>query len=398
MRGLAPLLCCLLFSQIAAAQAEPAPEEIDLIPAEPAPLGARHLFVGIASLLGGWNYWYGDRYVLIRTVPADAELALYYIRSNFQKRFERAGAPLRVRLPRRVNTTRRDVFSVRVEADGFTSEQHTYPVRSIGQELVIQLAPLPNTLVAFGHTYIAGRTTLLIRTSEEPQFRVSRGHASKGFMLALAKTADGLERRPEVSGGEVEEVDVAQVGEDVLIRVVTRDAETEVRSKQSYNPIREQHLLLLDVMKQGARLPGAADVRRSLERLAYRPADRCARSAESALRDRLDSGKVKQAFRPTGSVIDVYRREAMLLLGRSERGTVHTLAGEALRTGSPIELELALQTALTVEGYLGLLAAFSRTQDEPASVLRSLLVPDMSPEEFRPIYAAVESAWLSCRS
>ena len=50
----------------------------------------------------------------------------------------------------------------------------------------------------------------------------------------------------------------------------------------------------------------------------------------------------------------------MLLLGRSERGMVHTLAGEDLRTGSPIELEMALQSAATVEGYLGLLAAFAR--------------------------------------
>ncbi len=87
-----------------------------------------------------------------------------------------------------------------------------------------------------------------------------------------------------------------------------------------------------------------------------------------------------------------------MLLGRASRGTVHTLGGEDLRTGSPIELELALQSAAIVEGYFGLLAAFALGQDEPVTVLRSLLAPGMRPEEFRPIYAAADSAWKSCRN
>jgi len=396
MRILVALLCFLWLAQIGWPRVEEAPEEIDLIPAEPAPVGLRNVFVGIAALLGGWRHWYGERFLLITTVPADAELGLYYIRSNFQKRFERTSAPVRVQLPRRVNTTRRDVFFIRIEADGFTTEERSYPVRAVAEQLVIRLAPLPNTLVAFGHTYIAGRTTLLIYTKEEVQFRVSRNGSSAGFVLALPKTADGLEQRPLVSGGEVERVGVAQVGEDILIRVSTRDPEFEVRSKQSYNPIRDQHILVLDVMAEGARRPAADALRRALERLSYRPRESCHPGVERTLRARLDPSAVTKAFRPSGSIVDSYRREAMLILGRLDRGTVHTLAGEDLRTGSPIELELALQTALTVEGYLGLLAAFARSQDEPASVLRSLLVPDMSPGDFVPIYAAAETAWTRC--
>lgn len=395
-RGLVALLCCLPLPPLARAQLA-APEEVELIPADPAPLGLGSLFVGIASLLGGWRYWQGERYVRITTVPDDADVALYYIRSNFQKRFERATAPLRVLLPKRANTTRRDVLSLRIQADGFSTEERVYPVRDVAEELVIRLAPLPNALVAFDHTYIAGRTTLLLHTKEEPQFRVSRGQSSAGFVLALTKTADKLESRPEVSGGEVLGVEVSQVGEDILISIQTRDSKVEVRSKQSYNAIRKEHILLLDVMADGARLPGSEEVRRALERLAYRPGDRCNRSAESVLRERLDPAVVAKAFRPSGSIIDSYQREAMLLLGRASRGTVHTLGGEELRTGSPLELELALQSAATVEGYFGLLAAFARGQDEPVTVLRSLLAPGMRPDEFRPIYAAADSAWKSCR-
>jgi hypothetical protein len=398
MLRIAPLLCCLLISQAALAQVEPAPAEVDLVPAEPAPLGVGSLFVGITSLLGGWRYWHGDRYVLISTVPADAEVGLYYIRFNFQKRFERARTPVRVRLPKRANTTGRDVFFVRVVANGFTTEERSYPARKVSGELLIQLAPLPNDLVFFGHTYLAGRTTLLLHTSEEPQFRVSQSRASPGFVLALAKTADKLERRPEVSAGQVQGVDVAQLGEDILISIATRDTEVEVRSKQSYNPIREEYILLLDIMSRGARVPAPADVRRALDRLAYAPADRCNRSAEAALRDGLDPVAVAKAFRPTGSIADVYRREAMLHLGRLDRGTVHTLVGEDLRTGNPIELQLALQTPVTVEGYLGLLEVFALSQDEPSSVLRSLLAPEMSPEDFRPIAAAAEAARKACRN
>jgi hypothetical protein len=334
-------------------------------------VGVGSLFVGITSLLGGWRYWHGDRYVLISTVPADAEVGLYYIRFNFQKRFERARTPVRVRLPKRANTTGRDVFFVRVVANGFTTEERSYPARKVSGELLIQLAPLPNDLVFFGHTYLAGRTTLLLHTSEEPQFRVSQSRASPGFVLALAKTADKLERRPEVSAGQVQGVDVAQLGEDILISIATRDTEVEVRSKQSYNPIREEYILLLDIMSRGARVP---------------------------VRDGLDPVAVAKAFRPTGGIADVYRREAMLHLGRLDRGTVHTLVGEDLRTGNPIELQLALQTPVTVEGYLGLLEVFALSQDEPSSVLRSLLAPEMSPEEFRPIAAAAEAARKACRN
>ena len=87
----------------------------------------------------------------------------------------------------------------------------------------------------------------------------------------------------------------------------------------------------------------------------------------------------------------------MLRLGRLDHGTVRTLAGEELRVGHPVEIELALRSAATVEGYLGLLAEFVRTQSEPSGVLRSLVAPGMGSQEFKGVYAALESAWASCR-
>ena len=82
----------------------------------------------------------------------------------------------------------------------------------------------------------------------------------------------------------------------------------------------------------------------------------------------------------------------MKRLGRLERGSVKTLSGESLRTGSPLELEMALQTGAQVKGYLGLLGAFARTQPDPALALRSLIAPELPADEFAPIYAEAEAA------
>ncbi len=65
-------------------------EVVDLSPLEQAAWTPRNVFAGITSLLGAWNHWYGDKEILIETVPSGAYLSLYYLRSNFQKLFERS--------------------------------------------------------------------------------------------------------------------------------------------------------------------------------------------------------------------------------------------------------------------------------------------------------------------
>jgi hypothetical protein len=75
---------------------------------------------------------------------------------------------------------------------------------------------------------------------------------------------------------------------------------------------------------------------------------------------------------------------------------VRTEAGETLRTGNPLELALALQSAGTVDGYLALLGALARSEAQPADALRSLVAPQMSAAEFAPVYEAAEAARSGC--
>ena len=70
---------------------------VDLVPSDRASWRPRNLF---AWLRPGHNY--EPRSVLVETSPPGAMLDLFYVRSNFQKRYEQAEAPARVMLPPRV--------------------------------------------------------------------------------------------------------------------------------------------------------------------------------------------------------------------------------------------------------------------------------------------------------
>jgi hypothetical protein len=91
-------------------------------------------------------------------------------------------------------------------------------------------------------------------------------------------------------------------------------------------------------------------------------------------------------------VADLYQRQAMLQVGRGDHGTVQTVSGESLRTGNPIELEMAMQSASSVKGYLATLAAWARTQRDPETAMRSLVAPELSAEEFAPIWNEAQAA------
>ena len=128
------------------------------------------------------------------------------------------------------------------------------------------------------------------------------------------------------------------------------------------------------------------------------PDDACSEAFALVLRDGLEEGVIERAHRSSGGIADLYRRQAMLHLGRANRGRVRTGSGETLRTGSPLELELALQGAAEVSGYLGLLGALARRQPDPETALRSLIAPELRPSEFAPVYARAERARLACTS
>lgn len=370
-------------------------ETIDLMPPEKAGWTFRNLAAGISSVVLGPAYWYEDKEMLVETVPADAQLALYYIRSNFQKRYERAVAPVRVRTPRRIHATDKDVVVVRAMVPGYLVAEKKFRVYDLPKKVLVQLSPLPNSLVFAGHTHLGGRSTLTLRTKEEPEVRLSRPGAGGGFSVALTQTANRIDADP-APGGYIDAIHVNQVGEDLVVSVETNRADLEVRSKASYDPIRKEHAYILDLLPKGQRMPSSDEIRRELEGIPFEPGQHCNAAFENALLERLDPEALARAFRPSGGLAEFYQREAMLRLGRLDRGRVNTRAGETLRTGSSLELALALQSAGEVHDYLALLGAIARRQPDPEGFLRALTAPDMSAAEFSKAYEAALAARGSC--
>lgn len=370
--------------------------EIEFFPPDTGQWGIRNIGAGVTSVLGLWGYWYSNLKTVVETVPSDATVELFYIRANFQKNFTRVSPPIRVILPPRIKTTPKDALTIRVASPGYKGREITFDVEDIPKKILLELAPLPNSLTFLGHTHLARRTTLTLRTTKEPQFRVIQSRDVPGFTLALTETADQVDGDAKLSGGQVESVEVAQVGEDLLLKVNTQTKDVDVRSKTRYDPIRKEHIFLLDLVPKGARAPSFDQVRKQLERVSFPAAGPCRDSYETEIRDSLDPEAVARAHRASGSIADLYRRETMKRVGRIERGTVHTTTGETLRTGNPLELELAMQSAGNVEGYIAFLGALARSQPDPPLALRSLLAPEQSAEEFEPIYRKAEATRGSC--
>lgn len=395
LRTPARALALLLVWALCSPAAGGAVDQLDLRPHEPADFGLRNIAAGATSIFGAWGYWYRPRVVEIETVPADASLELFFIRANFQKRFERAAPPVRVTLPSRVESTPKDSFMVRVAASGYSTQERVVKLAKLPRHLLVKLDPLPNTLVSLAETHLAGRTALTLRTDHEPELRVLRSRGQRGFTLALSETANGLEEVPALSGGWVDRVDVKQVGEDLLITVATRGDDVETRSRSSLDPVRREYVFTLELLKKGTRPPTQSQIRHQLEALRVSPDSPCVARYEAALRERLDPKQLARALR-SGGIANLYRREAMLRLGRLNRGRVTLQSGETLRTGSPVELEVALQSGASVSGYLALLDALARTEREPEVALRSLVAPDLDPKVFDEIYRAGEAARHSC--
>lgn len=394
------LALALVCAPLAAASAAPTPDQgaavVELIPLERAAWTPKHVLVGLSGVFGSWDYWYADREIEIETVPPDADLGLYYLRRNFQKRFERASAPARVRLPPRADSTTRDAIRIHATANGYLAKDVSFPSGEVPSRVTITLSALPNSLVFLGQTSFRGRTTLTLRTTEQAEVRLAKSSRSDGFSIALTKTALKLERAVSGSGARLKSIDATQIAEDAVIRVETDAPDVEVRSKQSFDPVNSQYVLVFDLMRPGSTAPSDAEIRAQLQSVAFSPSPDCDARYAEALRSRLGDAAIAEALRPSGGVTDLYRREAMLRLGRFREGSVRTEAGETLRTGSSLEMALALQSAATVESYLALLGAFARSEPQPEQTMRSLVAPQLSDSEFAPIYEAVEGARRSC--
>ena len=393
--GFALLLCIPLVAGTASVRADGAPNKVDLIPTERAAWSPKNVGIGVSSLFGGWGYWYTEREISVETVPAVADLDLYYIRSNFQKRFERTQSPAIVKLPARADMTYKDAVKFHAIANGYLAEEQSYDAQKVPDKVVIQLHVLPNSLVFLGHTEFAGRTSLTLRTTEQPEVRMSKNTSVQGFQIALTRTAVKLEGKPPGPGGHIAGVDALQVAEDAILRVQTDSPDLEVRSRQIFDAVQGQYVYVFDIVAPGSRAPTDQQVRARLEGLPFAPSS-CDDRYASVLREKLGDAELADAFRPSGELADLYRREAMLRLGRFHEGTVQTDSGETLHTGSSLELALAMQSAPRVKGFLALLGALARSEPVPADGMRTLVAPGRSPADFAQIYAAAESTRSDC--
>ena len=115
----------IAFALGAAAQAAER-EVIELIPADRSSWGATNVFAPVTGLfMGGPGYWYGAREIEIDTTPSGAVLDLFYVRANFQKRFEQAESPILLRLPSRIEAGPRDSITIRSCAFSITPAMST---------------------------------------------------------------------------------------------------------------------------------------------------------------------------------------------------------------------------------------------------------------------------------
>ena len=187
-----------------------------------------------------------------------------------------------------------------------------------------------------------------------------------------------------------------QVGEDAILRIGTDSPDVEVRSRQSFDAVQSQYVYVFDILAPGTTAPSDAQIGARLDGLPFTPNAGCDDRYAGVLREKLGDAELSDAFRPSGELADIYRREAMLRLGRFHEGTVQTDSGETLRTGSSLELALAMQSAPRVRGYLALLGALARTEPTPSDGLRSLIAPAKSPADFAPVFDAAEAARSDC--
>jgi hypothetical protein len=379
-------------------------EVIDLKPEELASFGMKNMSAPIASLFRGFGHYYKDREILVDTTPTGGMVDLFYVRSNFQKRFEQAETPVTVILPARVDAGPRDSVTIRAFREGFRQKTTTVKVRSDVDEIIIDLEPLPNTLDGLSHRYFAGRSTVGFLTGESLTFRVQE--ASDGFSVILTETAMAPEARAGLDNMRsplVEEVFGQQLGEDLLVKVSLTDAamgSTEVRSRQQYNAARDLHEFVLELVPNDG---GRAAVQRALDTLAsITTADvtGCALEFDGTMRDQLDPGGLNRALAPQGAFTDRYVRAAMRRLGEvTPGGAVEFTDGSKYSPSVPIELEVSLNQAAQARGFLVLLRAFVfdlEDEEYRAETYRSLIAPELDSRSFEVALQKAEASKASC--
>jgi hypothetical protein len=381
-------------------------EIVELSPEGPPSWTVENVFAPITGLfLGGPGYWYQPREIEITTTPPGAVLDLFYVRRSFQKRYEQADAPVRVVLPSRIEATGKDSLIVRALLDGHRQREVRVRVRSRESELMIDLEPLPNSLLGFTHTYFAGRGSLTFLTKEALSFRLQKNR--QGFGVVLTETANSDVASQTMAGAAsvlVRSVKPQQLGEDLVVRVdltgAGHDEAIETRSRQDVDPVRGLHSFALDLVPTDG---GAADIeraRRALASIGREDVTGCALEFDATLRHRLEPAALARALTPNGSFTDKFLRAAMKRLGEvSPDGAIRMVDGTRFRGGVPIELSAASSQPGHAVGYLALLRRFVALLEPEAyrrATLRGLLAPELAPARFDETLDAALSSERSC--
>ena len=402
----AAILSCVALGLTASAEPPPTRHSVELVPSEGTGWSWNRVFAPLTGLfLGGSGYWYAPRAIEIDTSPPGALLELHYVRSNFQKAYERIEAPARLLLPSRIEAAAEDAVAIRAHLDGYRQQEARIEVRSRIERVRIALAPLPNSLVAFAHSYFAGRGSLVFSTREAPAFRLQASPGGLRVLLLGTRAEPGArDSLDAVASSLIESLSALQIGEDLLVTLAFAPgpaaASLEPRSRRWRDSLRELHVLSIDLVPEDG---GAADIERArdvLARMQPTHVTGCALEFDAQLRGELGPEALDRALAPDGSSRDRFLRAALRRLGElSPDGVIRLQDGSRLRGWLPLELTAAALRAGRAVGYLALLRSLvSGLEPEPLRrpALRAVIAPELSASRFGEILDAAERRERAC--
>jgi hypothetical protein len=375
-----------------------AAETVVLKPDRPASWRPSKVF---AFLRPGHNY--GERSIDIETTPSGATIDLFYVRANFQKRYEQAESPARVILPSRADAGPRDAVTIRAFAEGYRQKEVSVRVASKQDKVLIELDPLPNSLVAVSHTYFAGRASLAFLTKEPLAVRIQ--NRGQDFSVILAETARGPELGDSLDGIRsplIDAVESLQLGEDLLVQVKTPPGRSDIqlRARQSREELRDLYVYAVDMIPADGGVELVKRARKTLAGITAADVGGCAAAFDASLRRSLDPAALSRALAPKGAFTDPYLRAAMKRLGEvSPRRRIAMIDGSTFNPANSIELAAAMSQPAEARGYLALLRTFVNEFERGGhfdETLRSLLAPEIGATRFNEILAHAETAEGSC--
>jgi hypothetical protein len=405
---IAPLIAAATLSCVASADAglPRTRESVELEPSQGPHWSWTHVFAPLTGLFrGGPGYWYAPRVIEIDTNPPGALLELHYVRGNFQKAYERIEAPARLLLPSRIEAAAEDAVAIRAQLDGYRQQEVRIEVRSRTERVQIELAALPNSLVAFAHSHFAGRGSLVFSARAPLTFRLHGSPDGLRVLLLETRAEPGARASLDATTSSlIETLSARQIGEDLVVAIAFahsgRAAPLEPRSRRWRDPLRGLYVLSVDLVPEDGGAAGIERARDLLSRVQPADATGCALEFEAQLRSELDPEALERALAPDGSYRDRFMRAALRRLGElSPDGVIQLWDGSRLRGWMPLELTAATLQAGHAVGYLAFLRAIVRgLEPEPLRrpALRSLIAPELSASRFGEIADAAEQRERAC--